>query len=193
MSPRVAHGSLDVEIEVQGWEWSLSPHWQMGRKSVAALHHINKAFLKGSPLKKGLAFTPLQVLSVITLQLPHFQWTGPRMGEADPDPSSCFLSLKSSAAKHDHRHESAFFESVTDGSRTFGTFGLPGLDDASQREILREPRLSDFSPRPRKDCELPAAWLGTGRTRAEPPWGFCFSLESVRSTSGYSVSYRQIT
>ena len=115
----------------------------------------------------------------------------PPDGRSRPRP--ILVLLKSSAAKHDHRHESALFESVTDGSRTFGTFGLPGLDDASQREILREPRLSDFSPRPRKDCELPAAWLGTGRTRAEPPWGFCFSLESVRSTSGYSVSCRQIT
>ena len=113
----------------------------------------------------------------------------PPDGRSRPRP--ILVLLKSSVAKHDHRHESALFESVTDG--TFGTFGLPGLDDASQREILREPRLSDFSPRPRKDCELPAAWLGTGRTRAEPPWGFCFSLESVRSTSGYSVSCRQIT
>ena len=172
MSPRVAHGSLGVEIEVQGWEWSLSP--------------INKAFSKGSPWKSlGLAFTPLQVLSVITLQLPHFQWTGPRDGRSRPRP--ILVLRKSSAAKHDHRHESAPFESVTDGSRTFGTFGrgrlLPRLDDASQREILREPRLSDFSPRPSKDCELPAAWLGTGRTRADLPWGFCFGLESVPSTS----------
>ena len=102
-------------------------------------------------------------------------------------PRPILVLRKSSAAKHDHRHESAPFESVTDGSRTFGTFGrgrlLPRLDDASQREILREPRLSDFSPRPSKDCELPAAWLGTGRTRADLPWGFCFGLESVPSTS----------